>query len=108
MVMWSQAPLPRKLGGQPRPVRPSSLGEAGWTGNWWSGPALVLSPLHGLPRPALFKSPRTWAAVLTVGRDCRRLAPEALLPVGRDCRGLALGMVGLLNECMCPTPSYPA
>ena len=43
MVMWSQASLPRKLGGQPRPLRPSSLGETGWTIAWWSGLAQLLS-----------------------------------------------------------------
>ena len=30
MATWSQAPLPRKLVEQSRPLRPSSLGEAGW------------------------------------------------------------------------------
>ena len=77
-------------------------GKTGWTMSWGPGPAQLLSPLRGLPRPAdVGSSP-------DVGRDCRRLAPEAFFPVGRDCLGLALGRGGLLNECMCPTPCYPA
>ena len=31
MLLTVPCPLPHKLGGQPRPLRPKSLGEAGWT-----------------------------------------------------------------------------